>query len=178
MWLVGLGILAMRPMAPAGARSTIFNGFNTSSAVGGTFVDVEHHECRRRRDQCSARPHQARQSRCQASEELCRPSHACREEGWAYREGLRTRERDKRPFNVWTGSKGSAFPCIAVARPTGRRDGSDRPASGHAISLRATFKTRRVSQARGSYPRRRRRANVRCHLGECQYQGFCGEVRG
>ena len=167
MWLVGLGILAMRPMAPAGARSTIFNGFNTSSAVGGTFADVEHHECRRRRDQCSARPHQARQSRCQASEELCRPGHACREEGWTYREGLRTRERDKRPFNVRTGSNGSAVPCVAVARPTGCRDGSDRPPSGQAFSLRAAFKARCVSQARGSYPRWCRRANVRYYVGEC-----------
>ena len=167
MWLVGLGILVKRPMAPAGAHGTMFNGFNAPGAVGGTFADVERHERPRRRDQCSAGPHQTRQSRCQASEEFCGPGHACREEGWAYREGLRSRERDKRPFNVWTGSKGSAVPCIPVARPTGRRHGSDRPPSGHAISLSAAFKARRVSQARGSYPRWRRRANVRCHVGEC-----------
>src|SRR5258708_23045806 len=83
MWLVGLGILAIGSMAPAGAHGTMFNGFNAPGAVGRNSEDVERHERPRRRDQCSAWPHQARQSGCQASEELCGPGHACREEGWA-----------------------------------------------------------------------------------------------
>jgi hypothetical protein len=44
MWLVGLGILVMRPMAPSGARSAMFNGFNAPGAVGSTFADGERHE--------------------------------------------------------------------------------------------------------------------------------------
>ena len=52
------------------------------------FADVERRDHTRRRDQSSARPHQARQPRCQTSEELCRPSHARREEGGAYGQGL------------------------------------------------------------------------------------------
>ena len=167
MWLVGLSVLHIRPKAPAGAHGTMFNGFNAPGAVGVTSADAKRHERPRRRDQCSAWPYQTRQSGRQASEEFCGPGHAGREEGWAYRQRLRTRKRDKRPFNVRTRSKGSVVPCVAVARPTGCSDGSDRPTSGYAISLRAAFKTRRVSQARGSYPRRRRRANVRCQVGDC-----------
>ena len=165
--MVGLGILAMMPVAPAGAHGTMFNGFNAPGAVGATFADVESHERTRRRDQPSTRPYQARQSGRQASEEFRGPGHARREEGWTYRQGLRTEERDKKPFNVWTRSKSSAISFIAVVRPTGRCNGSDRAASGSAISLRATFKTCRVSQARGRYPRWRRRANVRCQVGKC-----------
>ncbi len=40
MWLVGLGILVMRPMASSGARRTMFNGFNVPDAVGSTLADI------------------------------------------------------------------------------------------------------------------------------------------
>ena len=176
MWLVGLGILVMKPMAPSGALGTMFNGFNAPGAVDSTFANVKGHDRTRRRDQPSTWPHKARQSGRQASEELRWPGHACREEGRTYWQGFRARERDKRPFNVWTRPKCSAVSCIAVARPTRRRHGSDRPPSGQEISLRATFKTRRVSQARGRWPRWRRRANVRCQVGECRHQSLRGEV--
>ena len=58
------------------------------------------------------------QSGRQASEELCRSGHARGEEGRAYRQGLRTRERDKRPFTFGRGRRAA---LSLASRSPGRR---------------------------------------------------------
>jgi len=67
MWLVGLRVLCLGAGVPAGAHITKFNEFNTSSAIGHRFTDVDGRDGTRRRDQCSAGSHPARKPGCQTS---------------------------------------------------------------------------------------------------------------
>src|SRR5260221_6689653 len=76
MWLVGLRVLCIGTGVPAGAHIAKFNEFNTSSAIGRRFADVDRHDRTRRRDQCSARSHPAWKPWCPAAKELRRPGHA------------------------------------------------------------------------------------------------------
>jgi hypothetical protein len=146
MWLVGLRVLGIGPGVPAGAVIVKLNEFNTSSAVGRRFASVERHDRPGRRGKRSSGSHPARKPGCQTSKELRRPGHAGREESRTYWQGVRARQRDYRPFDVWAGPACRALTCCAFARSAGRRHGSDRSPSGQAVSLGATFETRRVSQ--------------------------------
>src|SRR5712692_10950793 len=81
MWLVGLGFLGISATSLAGASGLILSDFNVPSAIARRFQPARRDDHPRRRAADPARPHPARQRRCEAFEELCRRGDACREEG-------------------------------------------------------------------------------------------------
>jgi hypothetical protein len=78
---------------------------------------------------------------------------------------------EDQPLDIRPRPSGSSVAVDATSWPPRRDHGQDRAPPGNEISLRASFKTRRVSQARRYDARWLGSQNVRGWIGRCRREG-------
>lgn len=170
--LVGLEILDILAMRPAGVFARNSNEFNAPTAIPRFGAPRSGHDQTGRRLQSSTRPYPPRRPGGQASEELCRRGDAGREEGGPSRSRVQRKRRVRGSLDLRPGTAGGAVARVPLLVSAPRGHGPDRPPTRRRLPLGAALETCRLSETRGRLPRRRGRPDVGRRLRRRRREGL------